>query len=201
MPVAEHPVKMTDAEIADALSRLLRKHNIDPKEYELQLQQSSKALKPLQPTLNIMDLPDSIQIEPFILSKFALLARETINMVTIVVHRPLILETEHFNGLEFSLTYVEVRNTCGLPLRDVVVWLHATGRLTVIPTFFGGMSNPQHVGPLQPNENKKLVYLVRAHNVDDIVTTRLYAQLSAEVVPYVSRTRAYSPEFEVWPTT
>lgn len=203
--------KLSDEQVAKLIDTMVHKYKLDSKLLKEDLAQSTTKVKELEPSLMAIEqqfefpeIGERIQqitpVQPSgLTSTFARLAREALNLIHVHVHRPSILETEHFNSGEWSVTEVDVRNPSDLPIRDVVVTLRAMGPVIVVRQIGPLTYNPRYISKLQPGESRTLQFFVRAKSVADIENARLCANLAAEVVPFVSHAPRFSPEFEVWP--
>lgn len=86
---------------------------------------------------------------------------------------------------EFRMAYVHIRNTTGLPLRDVVARLHVSGAARVEPVSIvrASFDNEASWAELDPWEHTFFRVALMATGGG---TAFMYVFLWAEVVPYVS---------------
>lgn len=114
------------------------------------------------------------------------LVRDELRQITITISSPSGFPGSVWNVGEFAWVTVTVRNTTGLPLRDVVADAHVGSSASISPISFFGIQwgdGEQEWDELDPGEASSYNVRLRANSAGN---AHFWVGISAEVVPYAS---------------
>jgi len=121
------------------------------------------------------------------------LAYQQLCTATVTISPPIGYSGTVWNNGEIARVKVTVINTTGLPLRDVVVTLRASGAARVYPIWIwdGDMSWDE----IEPGQSKAFWVYLKAIGSG---TATLLAHICAEIVPYACKWKSRRDD-RVWP--